>query len=197
MNMNFQKQVQWYLTLERLLQDLIELGERDEELAVQVFNPGTIREVVNLFPVKLNLELSKLPGKMRDKLANIKERLKTLRTDAQILDKNLQGEGGGKFTGGGGSVRGLGGGGAASKSQAHATYKQPQRNGDCRVCGVLETDGEKGLYGGHFSSWPTGCPKFIRMTADKRFNIIMRGQFCCLSPEVIFTPQHLDEASRG
>ena len=48
-NVNFQKQVQWYLTLDGLLQDLMELGERDEELAVQVFNPSTIREIVNLF----------------------------------------------------------------------------------------------------------------------------------------------------
>ena len=62
-NVNFQRQVQWYLTLDGLLQDLIELGERDEDLAVQVFNPATIRDVVNLFPMKLNLELSKLPGK--------------------------------------------------------------------------------------------------------------------------------------
>ena len=36
-------------------------------------------------------------------MVSIKEKIKEFRSDAQTLDKNLQGEGGGKFTGGGGT----------------------------------------------------------------------------------------------
>ena len=62
---------------------------------------------------------------------------------------------------------------------------------------MLETVGESGLYEGHLSLWPTGCPKFIQMTADERYEIVFKGRFCrsCLSPNVIFTAKHLDECN--
>ena len=196
---NYQKQVQWYLTLDGLLQDLIELGDRGEDLADEAFKQSTVRDILNLFPSKLHLKLSKLPGRKREKLVNIKDQLQSFRNDAQLLDKERKGESGGRAVGGGGSRGtaggGLPGGGGVSRGQAHPIYKQPQRDETCRVCGVLETEGETGLYDGHLSSWPTGCPKFIEMTAAERFVVVVKAKLCksCLSPEVVFTPQHIDE----
>ena len=194
---NYQKQVQWYLTLDGLLQDLIELGDRNDDLGYAAFNPDVIRGVLNLFPPKLHLLLTCLPGTRREKLANIKEKLIAFRSDAQVLDKERQGDGGGKYAGSGGSKSlGIGGGGG-SKTQTHATFKKPQRYDDCRICGALETEGESGLYEGHLSTWPTGCPKFIQMSADERDDVVFKGRFCrsCLSPEAIFTSKQLNECN--
>ena len=88
---NYQKQVQWYLTLDGLLQDLIELGDREEDLGDEAFKQSTIRDVLNLFPSKLHLKLSKLPGRKSEKLINIKKELQTYRSDAQLLDKERKG----------------------------------------------------------------------------------------------------------
>ena len=60
---NYQKQVQWYLTLDGLLQDLVDLADRDEELADEVFRRSTLREVARMLPARLQVKLDKLPGK--------------------------------------------------------------------------------------------------------------------------------------
>ena len=70
----------------------------------------------------------------------------------------------------GGGIRGLGDGGSCER-KAHVTFKQPQKLEECRVCEVLETEGEEGLYDGQFSTWPTGCPKFIQMSVDKGYRL--------------------------
>ena len=83
---------------------------------------------------------------------------RSFRNDAQLLDKERKGESGGRASGGGSSRGTVSGGhpsgGGVSRGQAHPIYKQPQRDETCRVCGVLETEGETGLYDGHLSSWP-------------------------------------------
>ena len=55
----------------------------------------------------------------------MKEKIKEFRSDAQTLDKNLQGDGGGKFTGGG-DTKVFGQVGTLDK-KAHLTFKQPPR----------------------------------------------------------------------
>ena len=87
---NYQKQVQWYLTLDGILPDILELGARSDDLADEAFKQGTIGEVLNLFPEKMHLKLTTLV-----KINNIKEHLKRYRTDAQTLDKVRRGENGG------------------------------------------------------------------------------------------------------
>ena len=67
-----------------------------------------------------------------EEFINVKEKLKELCSETQILDKNMLG----KFTGGR-SIRGLGHGGN-SERKAHVIFEQTQTLEDCRVCGVLE-----------------------------------------------------------
>ena len=69
--------------MEGLIQDLLDLGDRDEDLADEAFKQRTIRDIMNLIPEKTHLKLSKLPGKRREKLANNKGELKIYREDAQ------------------------------------------------------------------------------------------------------------------
>ena len=65
---NYQKQVQWYLKFDGILGDLIDLGDRDEDLAHEVFRQDVIRDILNLFPTRLHLKLTKIEGKRREKI---------------------------------------------------------------------------------------------------------------------------------
>ena len=178
----YQKQIQWYLSLDGVIQDILDLGDRGDDLADEAFKQITLRDVMNFFPDKIHLKLTSLPGRRRQKLAKIKDQLKTYRSNAQILDKERKVEGGSKPAGAWRKGQGYGGGhssGGGQKSQtAHPTFAKPGRFDSCRVCGVLETQGKADLYEGHFSSWPTECPQFIKMTAEERFDVVIKAKMC-------------------
>ena len=95
---------------------MIELGDRNEDLAYEVYKQDTIRDILNLFPTRLHLKLTKIEGKRREKLVAIKEMIRSFRSDAQILDKERKGDGGGRHSGGDGS-KGLGTVGKSEKSR--------------------------------------------------------------------------------
>ena len=133
-----------------MLQDVLDLGDRNDDLADAAFKQSTNRDIINLFPEKVTLKLSKLPGKRREK---IKDQLNII--NAQVLDKIRKSEGRAKAAGTGSKAQGYGGeysgGGNASeggqKSQtAHSAFKQPERFDGCRVCGVLGTHCKTDLY---------------------------------------------------
>ena len=211
---NYQKEVQWYLTLDGILHDIIEIGGRSDDLADEAFKQSTIREILNMFPDRIHLKLTSLPGRRKQKLTNIRDYLTTYRTNAQTLDKERRVEGEGKHGGGGGGGRGAGGGGRGAggygavtpgavtpgagsddsgpNQTAHSTTKIVET---CRICKVLESQGKTGLYENHLSSWPIGCPKLIEMKAEDRFQVISDARICraCMNPEVIFSYQHINE----
>ena len=64
----YQKQIQWHFTLDGMLQDVLDLGDRNDDLADAAFKQSTNRDIINLFPEKVTLKLSKLPGKRREKI---------------------------------------------------------------------------------------------------------------------------------
>ena len=51
-----------------MLQDVLDLGDRNDDLADAAFKQSTNRDIINLFPEKVTLKLSKLPGKRREKI---------------------------------------------------------------------------------------------------------------------------------
>ena len=129
---NFEKQVEYLLKFESVVNDIIELGKTDDDLHMLSFNANTVGEVVNKFPDTMVLKLNRLPGKGKDRLANILAKIKEFRGDAQSLQK----------------TRSLGSGAAnASKepkketmrdklelATAQLNYPQPTRHTGCRVC---------------------------------------------------------------
>ena len=111
-----------------------------------------------------------------------------MRKDAEIADR-LKPDSGAKSSGSGGGSSG------SPRSHAVINFSQPQRYEDCRICQVLETEGEEDLYDAHLSTWPTGCPKFIQMSSDERFDWVLKARLCksCLDPDVEFNQQHFDD----
>ena len=57
MKNNPQKVVEWCLEMERAIDDVVKLGDREERLERVAFNDDTINEVVDLFPMRLILRM--------------------------------------------------------------------------------------------------------------------------------------------
>ena len=82
---NFESRVEFLLKFENIVEDIIELGKSDDDLFLLAFNANTVAEVVNKFPNDMVLKLNKLPGKGKDRLINIHNKIKEFRSDAQSL----------------------------------------------------------------------------------------------------------------
>merc|ERR1719209_295346 len=68
---NPQKVVEWCLEMERAIDDVVKLGDREARLEFVTFNDDTINEVVYLFPMRLVFKMEKLDLECRDKLLAI------------------------------------------------------------------------------------------------------------------------------
>ena len=192
----FRKQEEWYLNVEGLLYDLIELGKRDDDMAYEVFSANTFNFIVSLFPIKIAEQLEDIEGDRKQKLSAVLEKLALFREKAHRLGRIY----GDKVPPGGGDLTS---GGKISEKHSNRVAAQPgsmfkdvRRNSDCRICGQLEADGvTDNLYEDHISTYPTGCPKFISMKMVKRKDIAIKAKFClwCLDPEVIYETGHRDK----
>ena len=68
------------------------------------------------------------------------------------------------------------------------SYKPAIRDEQCRICKTLEVNGDtKQLYDNHVSNYPTGCPRFVGMSVNRRYFISLQAKFCiqCQDPEYI------------
>ena len=54
----FRKQEEWYLVMEGLLAEVIELGERNEDLAYHAFSEQTFNYILSLFPCEMAAKLA-------------------------------------------------------------------------------------------------------------------------------------------
>ena len=76
---------------------------------------------------------------------------------------------------------------------ASVYFKEPEHYGDCRICTTLTTEGEsRGLFSNHLSNYATGCPHFIKMTAERRRTVATKAKLCtrCFHPDVVYSRSH-------
>merc|ERR1711888_177078 len=81
------------------------------------------------------------------------------------------------------------GGGGYSVVQGLIAYKPPRRDENCRICNMLETEGDTdNLYDDHIHNFPTGCPRYINMTMKQRADIARKAKLClnCHDPEYTY-----------
>ena len=192
----FRKQEEWYLNVEGLLYDIIELGKRDDDLAYEVFSSSTFNFILSLFPIKLAEQLEEVEGTRREKLTKVLEKLAAFREKVHRLGRIY----GDKVPPG---VSDSGSSGSkpvdrpTSRVAANpgSVFKEAKRNTDCRICGQLETEGVTDkLYEDHLSTYPTGCPKFIAMKMVRRKDVAIKAKLClwCLDPDVVYDSSHRD-----
>ena len=82
------KQVEWLMLLKITLQDIIELGDDDEEMQKEAFSGSMITAVRSLFPFKYLAAISKLKGTGREKMFKIVEYVVDLRENRQEMMKS-------------------------------------------------------------------------------------------------------------
>ena len=198
---NHAKRVEFLLKLEGVVRDIVDLGNSDDELMLLSFNANTIGEVVNKFPDSMVLELNNLPGRGKQRMINIQEKLTKFRADAQSLEKtrslNTPTKPISKFNDRPSPDK------SSSNSNVFVSYNPPKRDPDCRVCLHLRDVLGKtpapstSFFEGHLSNYITGCPQFVAMDMSERFKIIREVKICekCFHPEVTYSREHEKECS--
>ena len=89
------------------------------------------------------------------------------------------------------------GGGSKPQSQQNLVCQDPPnlifhdppiRDESCRICNTLEAHGDtKQLYDNHVSNYPTGCPRYVGMSVNRRYQLALEAKLClaCHHPDYI------------
>ena len=75
--------VEWYLELEGLLQSIIDLGRKSDEMFLEAFSPTMLDKICSMFPSNLGCKLSRCDGSGENKLVNMMKKISEFRSDAQ------------------------------------------------------------------------------------------------------------------
>ena len=176
------KRVTWCLELERLLAEIVELGNRSDALAKEAFSKSTINLIIGLFPSDIRKDMIKAPGEGYDKLLEVIDIIEAERAifqvDDQFVDKRSKRERG--------KAPNVGHMNSGSNPRGYQVFRGPQKQPNCRICKVLEGRGDTyNLYENHVGNYPTGCPRFAGLTTEERFEVTKESKMClrCLDPK--------------
>ena len=187
---NPQKVVEWCLEVERIIDDLIKLGDRDARLEMIAFNTDTVNDIIDLFPVRLVFKMERLDEEGKEKLEAI---LGLIEEERKVLQKI--------------AVRSLNsvrkvkpddGGTQKSNHRSSTTqpkgvslFNTPRKLSSCRICQELERRGDnRELYEAHQGNYPTHCPRWAAMTNEERGELAKAAKLCllCMDAKITFTP---------
>ena len=186
------KQVKWVVRVQTSLQEIIDLAKTNEELGAVIFNGEKLAQILRLFPPFLVDKVSKIPGYKEDKFKIIIDKLEETKSISQNREK--------VYGAGGQPGKNLPVGNHSPPPQTlpqlppgHVTFPAPKQYPDCRICEVLQSQGEaEGLFEGHVSDYPTGCPNFAVMGTDQRVIICKEARICyfCMGKKAIANLEH-------
>ena len=78
-------QIEWLLTMEITIKDIIELADGDEEMQREAYVSTTFIAITKLLPFSVQEKIAKIRENGKDKMAKIVDVLETLREDRQSL----------------------------------------------------------------------------------------------------------------
>ena len=189
---NPQKIVDWCLQFERIIDELMKLGSRNERLEREAFCDSNVNAVVDLFPTRLLFKMERLPGSGLERLQGIVGMVEEERVVIQRIANRVSTQ-----------LQPKKAGGQQEKSSSrvgrtnminpkgYAVFRPPKKLPGCRVCKQLELQGDnKDLYDDHHGNFPTGCPRWAGMKNEERLAIAKDAKFClrCMDPKVFFDP---------
>ena len=187
--------------MESLISRIVELAERDKELASQAYGVPTFKVIVNFFPKQR--EFNDLPGKNKEKLDAFWKELVKRRQSLQSLIKvhipitkknpttaglaaEVDNYAAGNCTSGPSKVRGNS---ETFDVKGLVAFDPPRRDPDCRICQTLEQHGDtEKIYEDHVHSFPTGCPRYIAMSIEQRNDTAAKAKLCmnCHEPKYFY-----------
>ena len=208
-------QVAWYLEVESLVKDILELGKKSSPLEKLAFNLDNIDVIIRMFPIHQERRLMKCEGEGRSQIEAILKEISEFREEAQrfqLLEENpattnAPARGKAAITGWSDGYQydeedcfdDYGASGVQvninKQIEGFVAYKPPRRDEECRICKTLEASGDTSeLYDDHLHNYPTGCPRYIAMDVNERLTIAMSAKFClwCHDPEYIFKSRDWD-----
>ena len=83
----FSEREEWFLKIEGVIYDIIQLGKKDTDLAYEAFSKSTINFVLALFPMGMMRELQSLGGSRGEKLDKILNKMKEFREESREAAK--------------------------------------------------------------------------------------------------------------
>ena len=204
-------QVEWFIEMESLMQNMLNQAETSMELSYMVYEPELMEKITNKFPLYMALELAKIKGFGKDKFEKVLEQIAEMRSSYQEIQSGrdtkkavepVNDSKGGGGAGGGRNRQGQGGYVSQRGNQRRRSsdnhdvpetmlfHKTPIRDENCRVCNTLSANGDtRQLYDNHTSNFPTGCPRYMGMTVTKRHEIAAAAKFClcCHNPDYVWS----------
>ena len=131
-NTKGQSIVQWYLSLEVIVQGILDLGDQveDDDVRNALFSTDVVRNIAGLFPETMGSKILKVPGRSRERLDNVLAKITEFRGTAQNWSLNeemtqsevpVSGQPRGGGYGGGSQPRGSRGAAAAKVNLEHFT----------------------------------------------------------------------------
>ena len=191
---NPQKVVEWCLDVERILDDLLKLGERESRLEMVAFNDDTLNEIIDLFPIRLIFKMERLETEGKEKLGEIQELVEEERKVFQRMSVRSCNQGkrqGGKSEEASNQKPGNAHRVSTVQPKGISLFNLPRKMPNCRVCKELEKRGDNHeLYEAHQGNYATHCPRWAAMTTDERSEIAKAAKFCllCMDPKVTYNP---------
>ena len=195
----YNQQIAWYLKVENLLKGILDLGKNHPEYSDAAFSIEFLSTVAMMFPQRISEKLYDCGGQRDVRLQNMLSQIVIFREKAQGMQVFMEasspqttvGNGGSGGSGGGNPQQHsqVTGGGRHGVIQGLIAYKPPRRDENCRICNMLETEGDTdNLYDDHIHNFPTGCPRYINMTMKQRADIARKAKLClnCHDPEYTY-----------
>ena len=202
------QRVTWLLELDLNMKDLSDLAAKSEDCYCEIFNDSTIKMIKAFFPINIHTKMSGFQGTAKERFGQISAHVECLLKQARGLLADVDGDGDTEASGGGrgggygdrGSRPSIRGAKTASRSRrpyrgendfdsfAVKLFKRPERFEQCRICRVLENEGNcEGVYEDHYGNQPFSCPKFADMTNSERRRLITAAKMCifCLDQDYI------------
>ena len=190
---NPRKQIIWLLDFEAVLQDILDLGEStDLNMQMGAYGPPVQRQILKAFednPWKKQDVAKAGQGKQpKEKILAYQEMIKGFRRDIQFAEVESGVTAERRKTAGGGATAG-------------ANIASPERNDDCRVCQLIQRQGNKkqlNLFENHLSPHPVSCPVFMNMKIKDRLNLAREVKFClyCLDGRITTSQKHEEECKQ-
>ena len=87
---NLKQQIEWLLSLELAVKDIIELGLQNSDMDGEAFSGGTISKILALFPISIQADLTICKGDGKQRLVAIVEEVTKLREVRQQLLRNAE-----------------------------------------------------------------------------------------------------------
>ena len=189
----FSEREEWFLKIEGVIHDIIQLGKKDPDLAYEAYSKSTINFILALFPIGMMREMQKLEGTRGEKMEAMLKKMGEFREEAREAAKvygdrlppREYGTVGRELSGKSSPSPNL-----RLPTSASPAETQRRTVSDCRVCKQLEADGYgESLYKDHLSSEVIGCPMFIKMNTEERNSIVFKARFCgrCLDKDLVLT----------